>query len=264
MKWEFSDIEFKVLCNRYRQNRIPAPLVYTCRTRSEVEYEHQLAEANSRLLERLPADFRTVFETLVRPDVAVFAQVWCDREMKNPEKRFRIHGARRGHRACMLTQSPGETIWHTSGFTLTECEPDELPALLVSQLPAAEAASGPDVPIVIDSGQPEADYAPRPSAFDSFDEPDSARGLAFLSKPAEWTGGFKIRQVRSKYGPRGMTGKTLLWRDLPGDGRYLIELDELEMRAAGASAQRIAERIGAGVSHVLEHMTARGEGEFDA
>ncbi|WP_067695735.1 ESX secretion-associated protein EspG [Nocardia jejuensis] len=261
MNWEFTDVEFKVLCNRYLDEWVPVPLAYTSRTRYLDDYERELADVEAQLGDRLDSSIGAVFETIRNPEVFVISSGWCDSDTDNPEKRFRAHGARRGRRAVMVTQKPGETVYHSGGFTLTECDPEDLPGLLVAQLPAAEAARGSAVPIVVEPPERDPYEVKQSMAFDSFDDSSETRSLAFLSKPAEWTGFVRVLQGRSIYGPRGVMETTMLWRDLPDDGRYLIELDEPEMRAVGVSASKLADRIQYRVERVLDHMAARGEEE---
>ncbi|MRH92851.1 hypothetical protein GFY24_36455 [Nocardia sp. SYP-A9097] len=259
MRWDFTDDEFKVLCNRFLDGRVPVPLAYTSRTKSLDAYERELSELEAGLRDRLDAGLGALFEVIENPEVFVISGTWCDSDIDNPHKRIRVHGARRGWRAVLITQEPGETIYHSGGFTVTECEPADLPGLMVAQLPAAEAASGPALPMVFEP--PERDpYEIRQSlAFDSFDDTTETRSHAFWSKPAEWTGMVRAMQGRSIFGPRGAIETTLMWRDLPDDGRYLIDFDESEVRAVGTSAERLAERIGQHVDRVLQHMDARGD-----
>lgn len=261
MKWEFTDVEFKVLCNRYLGGYLPRPLSYTSRTLLQDDYEHELSETEARLRERLDPGFGPLFAMLERPEVAIFTQVWCDGDLDNPKKRIRVHAARQGRRACVITQLPGETVYHSGGFTVVECEPEALPALVTAELPEAEAARGPAVPIMVQPPEPEPEMHrnSHSAAFDSFDDPDDAATLAFWNKPAEWTAACRVVQGRSKYGPRGIVETTLLWRDLPGDGRYLIDLAEPEPKAVGATTSRIAKHIGLHVDTILRSMTDRGE-----
>ncbi|WP_067819141.1 ESX secretion-associated protein EspG [Nocardia inohanensis] len=262
MKWEFTDLEFRVLTNRYVEGWMPTPLMYTCRTDDSAEYDRQLAETDELLRDRLGPSVATLFDTIHRPEVIIVSHTWCDDDMTNPEKRIRVHGALRDRRACMITQKPGETIYHSGGFTITECDPEELPRLIVAELPAAEPGRGPVVPIVTEQPPREPRYGSRSMAFDSFDDTVEATSLAFLSRRADWTGTIRVLQSRSKYGPRGVMETTMLWRDVADDGRYLIELGEPELKAVGIGSDRLTRRIEERVEKVRRHMEARGEDEY--
>ncbi|WP_067543824.1 ESX secretion-associated protein EspG [Nocardia crassostreae] len=259
MRWELTADEFKALCNRYADGAMPPPLTYTSRTRYLDDFEHELAALEVGLRDRMDSGLAAAFETIAHPEVAVYSSTWCDTDTDNPEKRTRVHGARRGWSAVMITQKPGETIYHSNGYTLTECEPDALPALIVQQLPDTQAGSAAPVPIVFEPPERDPYEVRQMLAFDSFDDTAEMQGQTFWARPAEWTGFIRVRQCRSIYGPRGVLEASMMWRDLPGDGRYLIDLDEPETRAIGAGPERLAKRLGQSVDRVLRHMEERGE-----
>lgn len=261
MKWEFTDLEFRALTNRYLEGWIPTPLTYTCRTDDSDEYDRQLFETDELLRDRLGPSVGALFDTIHRPEVIIVSHTWCDDDMTNPEKRIRVHGALRDRRACMITQKPAETIYHSGGFTITECDPQELPRLMVAQLPDTGTGREAVVPIVLEP-QREAQYGSRSLAFDSFDDSMETRSLAFLGRRADWTGTIRVLQSRSKYGPSGVMETTMLWRDVTDDGRYLIELGEPELRAVGIGSDQLVRRIEARVEKVRKHMEARGEDEY--
>ncbi|GAB0106451.1 hypothetical protein JMUB6875_54360 [Nocardia sp. JMUB6875] len=259
MIWELTDDEFKLLCDRYLDGWMPVPLAYTSRTELYDDYRRELAALEPQLRERIGEGLSAAFEVVRDPEVFVISSTWCDSDVDNPDKRIRVHGAQRGHRAVMITMTPGETVYHSRGFTVTECEPSELPGLIGAQLPTAEAATGPSVPIVVEPEERDPYEVRQSFAFDSFDDSNDALSLAFWNRRADWTGFVRVLQGRSIYGPRGVLETTVLWRDLPGDGRYVIDMDEPEMRAVGASSQQLVDRIAGRVARVLEHMEARGE-----
>ncbi|MVU78987.1 hypothetical protein GPX89_17255 [Nocardia sp. ET3-3] len=263
MKWEFTDLEFQSLCERFNEGRMPRPFHFTSRIVLESDYDREIAETQARLLAELGPSFGTAFEVIARPEVWVGAQAWVDNDFRNPAHRLRLHGARRGRRAFVIRQEPGETLHHSGNITLFECEPEEMPALLVAQLPPREAGWQPAVSIV-KGGAP----APDPyessmgGAFDSFEDSLETRSLAFLSTPAERTGAMRVVSGRSKYGPRGLTVSTLLWRDLPDDGRYLIDLDPETPIAVGVDAHKFAAALAGSIDRILQQMEWRGEDEI--
>ncbi|MGV9663644.1 ESX secretion-associated protein EspG [Nocardia niigatensis] len=259
MTWQFTDIEFKVLCNRYRQGAIPSPLVYTSRTMDPDDYQRELWAAEAELNQRLDPGFRAVFEVVCNPEVFVGVHGWHDADIDNPDKHLVVHGARRGRRACVLIQQPGETTMHSGGVTMIECEPEELAGLLVAQLPETESGQSTAIPIVTEPAAPDPYEAPRASAFDTFEESTDTRSLRFLSTPADQTGAMQILQGRSKYGPRGVAVSTLVWRDLPGDGRYLIDLDPEVKSAVGVDTRRFVDHLNSVIARILEQMESRGE-----
>ncbi|MFD7847725.1 ESX secretion-associated protein EspG [Nocardia sp. NPDC059764] len=259
MTWQFTDLEFKVLCNRYREGSTPAPFVYTCRTSDADEYRRQLWAAEDELDQRLDSTFRPVFEAVANPEVMVVVYGWNDADLDNPEAYVRVHGVRRGRRACVLVQQPGESLEHSTGVTLIECEPEELAQLLVAQLPEVPGGRSPAIPIVDEPVVVDPYEAPRASAFDSFEESVETPGLRFLSSPTDQAGRMQILQARSKYGPRGVAMSRLEWRDLPGDGRYVIDHDQESKFAIGMDGRKLAGYIDISIARILEHMESRGE-----
>ncbi|MFE3027494.1 ESX secretion-associated protein EspG [Nocardia tengchongensis] len=259
MTWQFTDLEFKVLCNRYREGSTPAPFVYTCRTPDPDEYRRQLWAAGDELDQRLDSDFRAVFEAVADPEIVVLVFGWNDAKLDSPDEYLRVHGVRRGRRACVLIQQAGESLEHSTGVTMIECEPEELARVLVAQLSEVPAGRSSAIPIVDEPTVVDLYEAPRASAFDSFEESVETPGLRFLSTPTDQAGWIRILQARSKYGPRGVATSRLEWRDLPGDGRYVIDHDQ-EMRfAIGVDGRKLAGHIDAGIARIVEHMESRGE-----
>ncbi|MGW4246703.1 ESX secretion-associated protein EspG [Nocardia sp. NPDC004722] len=262
MKWEFTDLEFQALCERYRGGRMPQPFRFTSRIVVESEYEYEMVQTRTRLDAELGPGFGVAFEAVARPEVWVGVQSWVDSDFRNPARRIRLHAARRGQRAFVIKQDPAESLQHSGNITMLECEPEAMPALLIAQLPPREAGWQPAVSIVKGPAVPQRDpYSTSSGAFDSFEESFETRSLAFLSTPAERTGAMRVVQGRSKYGPRGLAVSTLLWRDLPEDGRYLINLDSETPIAEGVDAHKFASVLGGCVNQILQHMEWRGEDE---
>ncbi|MGW5105796.1 ESX secretion-associated protein EspG [Nocardia sp. NPDC004123] len=258
MTWEFTDVEFKALCYRYRGGSLPSPLRFTSRTKYQDDYERELYECHAKLDRELGPGFGAIFETVALPDIALIVHAWADGDFDNPNKRIRVHGARRDRRACLIVQAPGETVFHSGGFTMIECEPEELPALMVAYLPPTEEARGPAVTLVTEPPEPDP-YGGSGGAFDSFDDSVETRSIAFWNRPADLTGAIRVLQGRSKFGPRGMHQTTMIFRDMPADGRYLIEVGDPEMTARGAGVGKIVHRFEHHVEQTLQLMEARGE-----
>ncbi|MFE3188749.1 ESX secretion-associated protein EspG [Nocardia sp. NPDC059240] len=259
MNWELTDDEFKVLCNRYLDGWLPAPLTYTSRIPTLDAYERELDRVEAGLRDRLDGGLNLPFETLANPEVLVVSGTWCDSDLDNQDKQIRIHAALRGWHAVMIVQHPGETALHSAGYTLIECDPDALSTLMVERLPVTEAAGGPPLPMVFEALEQDPYESRQGLAFDSFDDTAEASSLAFWNKAAERTGFLRVVQGRSIYGPRGRLMTTAIWRDVPGEGRYLVEVDEPEIRAMGADSSMLIHSIDRRVALVLDHMAERGE-----
>ncbi|MFJ1458168.1 ESX secretion-associated protein EspG [Nocardia sp. N2S4-5] len=219
-RWTFTDLEFKVLCDEHRHGNLPAPFVFTSRTPRLDDYEREKADTRRLLRARADGEFEAMAAAIAAPEVFVVAHAWNDQEFDNPERRIRVHAVRHGARGYLLTQRPGETLWHSGGFTVEECDPRALGEVVIGQLPRTGPGVQPD--LVVHAAAPAPGYEPAGSMVSDDDEPeddDSARSAAFFGIPATATGIVKVLQGRSKFGPRGRAESGVLWRDLPGDGR---------------------------------------------
>ncbi|MFJ9362878.1 ESX secretion-associated protein EspG [Nocardia sp. NPDC101769] len=258
--WEFTDDEFQVLSVQYLDGVLPAPLTYLSRTPLLADYEREVAEIRERLDRELGSDFRQAMRVVARPEVWIGLRASLDGAFGDPAKVIRMHGARLGRRALLLRQEAGETFEHGGNVTVLECDPEELPGLLVAQLPAAKAGRRTAIPIVGAAPVAPDPYASQGSgAFDSFDETDESATVAFLSEPVTLAGSVRVAQARSKYGPRGLTGMALDWRDVADDGRYLIDLAQPELLAVSVDARQFTDRIAGTVAQIIEQMEWRGE-----
>ncbi|MFJ4650434.1 ESX secretion-associated protein EspG [Nocardia sp. NPDC088792] len=257
MNWDFTDIEFKVLCDRFAGGVLPDPFTFTSRTEHDDDYQRELHEAREHLAGSLPFEFEGIAETISGPDVFITVHGWCEAEPENPEKCIRLLGARRSARACIVSQIPGESIWHSGGFSIIECDPHDLAANLVARLPEAKPGGGLAIALDFDrTAHAAADWA----RDDDDDYESEMRSRAFLSTLADCAGEITIRQGRSVFGPRGVTEWSLLWRDLADDGRYVIEQDNPV--AVGASRRAIVERLDNLIRWMLCDIDARAEQEY--
>ncbi|WP_378737175.1 ESX secretion-associated protein EspG [Nocardia brasiliensis] len=257
--WSFTDLEFKVLWERHTDAPLPEPFVYKCRIEYDSDYERAKYQTWERLRATMDRSFDGVLDTVARPDVVVTAFGWCDDDMENPAKRLWVHAARAGAQAYVLKQLPGETIQHSGGFTVTECEPRDLATAVVATLPAVAAGRLPSVAIVTEEAKPEERFGlGRPLIADDGEETAGARSLRFLSAQATTTGVISIRQGYSKFGPRGVLEQLLLWRDLTDDGRYVIPLDGAPV-AVGIGAKRLARLVDDSIDVVVDRLETHWE-----
>ncbi|GAB2532409.1 ESX secretion-associated protein EspG [Nocardia heshunensis] len=258
MNWTFTDVELKVLCDWHSDGVLPEPFTFTSETEYQDDFERELRDTREQLGNRLDPAFTSIFETVARPDVFVTVHGWSAAP-NDPAEHVRLHGARRGARACLMTQLPGESPWHSGGFILTECDPHDLSMSLTRHLPNAAAGAGPDIPLIGDGETQESRRGTNSMFFDEDDdETPETRCRSFASTPAEWEGMITVRQGWSCFGPRGITESRLLWRDLAGDGRYVIELDD-HPTATSTTTTALALRIDHHLNHILRTLDAEQE-----
>jgi hypothetical protein len=199
---------------------------------------------------------------MAKPDVFVTLQAWDDRDFDNPKSRTWVHALRQRARGFVITQRPGETLEHSGGFDIAECDPRALADSVLGLVPFARAGRLPDMAIP----DPAADTGPT-RGYGSFislisdnedDSYGSAHSAAFLGATATCTGYVQISQGRSKFGPRGRIEMGMLWRDLPDDGRYVIPLNIPSPSATGMGTkgmiQWVDEQIGLVVARLDRNM----------
>ncbi|MCM6776088.1 ESX secretion-associated protein EspG [Nocardia sp. CDC159] len=222
--WKFSGFDFYVLWQDATGDRLPWPFFYTNRMDTIDEFEKMRLEARERLRRELDPYFGEVLAAFAQPDIWIAVNGWDGRKPREPKGLVRIRAARRGDRGWLIIQETGGTYWDASGFTVTEGGAVALADDLVAALPAAGPGKGNDLILPERGGTDELDFSVgRSAVHDSFDETVTDRAQRFLDTVPVCTGSIDIEQGRSIFGPRGLTRHRLTWRDLEGDGRYVID-----------------------------------------
>ncbi|WP_225729913.1 MULTISPECIES: ESX secretion-associated protein EspG [unclassified Nocardia] len=252
----FTDLEFATLWRRYADAPLPYPLIYVSRIAVLSDYEAALAQTWERLRGTVEGETVGAIETLGNPDVFVSVRGWCDHDMNNPTKRIRICAVRSGVRGYLITQLPGESIWYSGGYTIAECDPNGLAAAVVAALPEVEAGRRGNIPVYAAASSDE--Y--RALIYENEIVEGMRRSREFLGAPATLIGEIIIRQGRSMYGPRGIIERLLRWRDLPGDGRYVIGADDPPV-AIGTGARRLTGLIGDAIDMMMHRVESHWESE---
>ncbi|NEW39049.1 ESX secretion-associated protein EspG [Nocardia cyriacigeorgica] len=249
--WEFSDIEFFVLWKSVGRGGLPFPLYYLGRTEDPERFKAELLAAREEVDRRLGRSFDPILATIADPDLRIVVNGGDGRAPREPEGLVRLIGARRQSSGYLLKQLPGESYWHSGGFTVTECEAVGLADSVVAEMPEAEPGKQRDVVLPAESPGDELDHAYGGSAVhDSFDDSTAQRGAAFLATPAPSYGTIDVVQGFSIFGPRGITKHRLRWRDLEGDGRYVIG-DETPPVARPADRKHLTNTINTRVAAVI-------------
>ncbi|MEV0299051.1 ESX secretion-associated protein EspG [Nocardia sp. NPDC050710] len=261
--WEFTDLEFNLLCEEVRQGELPAPFVFTSRTRLADDYEREKLEVHQQLRARFDHELDAMAGAIARPDIFIVAHAWDDQDFDNPQARTRVHAVRQRARGYIITQRPGETLMHAGGFDAVECDPHTLAQTVLGLLPQCNAGSLDDIQLALPTSEPTiVDQGPSSGVSDNDDtDDDTIRSDAFFATPAVSTGIVKVLQGRSKYGPRGRIEAGMLWRDLPDDGRYVMPLDHPAPVATAMSSDRLTEWVREQIDHILARMESHMETE---
>ncbi|MGW5386492.1 ESX secretion-associated protein EspG [Nocardia sp. NPDC003963] len=250
--WQFSDLEFVAIWETLRDVFLPAPFVFTARPHPHLDYERQKRDAGEVAWARVGDGFRTVLDAVARPDIRVMMRGFDGRRPTDPKDSLRVLAARRGHEGYLLTQLPGETIDHSGGYTVSECDPLSIAEAIVDELPAQDAGKISEVVLTqADNWRDEVDRSVGTSpVWAAAEEPVWHRSEEFLRLPVASIGLIEISQGNSRFGPRGRLAVVVGWRDVIGDGRYGIA-DGSPLRAVPADRRRMIALINEPIAKVV-------------
>ncbi|MFD6158128.1 ESX secretion-associated protein EspG [Nocardia sp. NPDC060256] len=258
-QWEFTALEFMVLCDRYHSGSLPRPFLFES---DEVmladELERRKHHTWEDLRRRLDGSFDSVIEVLNSPELYVLVSTWDEKDGLNIEKQLRLHAARAGALGYLIRQSPAKLTFDSPMVTITECHPHDLVAAVVRALPNVEAGRQRDIPIVTDSLDQDEPSWGADFVRDDVEDRPAYQTRQFYQRRADCTGLITVVQGRSKYGPRGIHETALVWRDVTDDGRYVWSRDETPI-AVGTSRRRLAERLQRETDHLMERLETHWE-----
>ncbi|WP_054815823.1 ESX secretion-associated protein EspG [Nocardia arizonensis] len=258
--WEFSDIEFRVLWQRFVGNTLPRPLTYQATTIPHTEYEREKYDTWQRLQHSVDPAVRAVFDVLERPDVYVRLRGWNDRERDDAQRWLKARAARAGANGYMIYQLPGETPTHSGGYVITDCGPHGLADAIVDLMPDVGAGRNGILPLVTDANpEPDEHRSHTSMFFEAADTSIAQRSAEFFETPADRTGTINILQNQSMFGSRGMQRDILVWRDLPDDGRYVIALPSDSPSAVPLNRSALVEQVNASIQRMMARVEAHWE-----
>ncbi|MGW4367576.1 ESX secretion-associated protein EspG [Nocardia takedensis] len=252
--WSFTDLEFKVLCDLRREGELPVPFVWTSDIPGLDEYERQWREVSAELTYRIDSALEALLDAFTHPDVVVGAQVWSDTDFDNPDKRIRVHAGTRGSRAYLIEQLPGRTVQHAGGFTIRPVQPRGIGEAIAALLPTAPAGKRGPVVIDLDEPRPTDSFGFGSGSLIADEDEVGFSSKRFFDIDAVSTGSVQVVQGRSKYGPRGINRAGRVWRDLAGDGRYVMPLHHPAPEAVGMSSVAMTDWIDGEIASILERM----------
>ncbi|MFE9326905.1 ESX secretion-associated protein EspG [Nocardia sp. NPDC052278] len=249
--WKFTDLEFIVQWEALKQDYLPEPFVYTCRTWVNEDYVREQQDALARLRHSGDRSFDEVLDVLAFPDLRIVAEGYDPAEPWQPDVPVRLHGVRRGDRGYVFSELSGETYWHSGGFTITECDAVDLAGAIVRALPEVEPGRRATVVLSTQDEGDGLDYSlGRSVVHDSFEDTIADRSAEFLALPTSCSGTIDVIQGWSRFGPRGITRHRLQWRDIRDDGRYAID-DQNPPVARAIDAKNLTAMINTRVAEVV-------------
>ena len=233
------------------KEELPQPFFFTSRIRLYDDYLREQQAVRERLRTRLDVRFAGVLEAVAAPDVRVVVQGWDGSDPENPKGRVRTLLTRTADRGYISEQLPGETVWHSGGYTVTECHPHALGRAAVDVLPNIAAGRSKSITLA-HRAEDEMDYSfGRSEVLNTSDE-ESAEVCShrFTRAPVSAAGYIDISQGTSRFGPRGIARRKLLWRDLADDGRYVIDAENPSV-AHGITPDQLSASIDARIAGVV-------------
>ncbi|RDI60307.1 ESX secretion-associated protein EspG [Nocardia pseudobrasiliensis] len=213
--WTFTDFEFNALWYEATGEWMPWPFAFTTDIASYDEFVSRRRRTMPRLIRSLRSSFDQVLRTFSAPEARVVVNGWGGHSHRDPDAVLRLLAVRRGDRGYLVTQAPGRTYWHGEVLTVTECDPLRLADTVVRALPERRPGGGADIVLPDGDIDDDLDYF--------FSDAAGDRARQFLDAPLVCAGAIHVIQHFSAYGPRGSARYRLNWRDLDGDGRYVID-----------------------------------------
>ncbi|WP_280425426.1 ESX secretion-associated protein EspG [Nocardia carnea] len=220
--WTFTDVEFVAAWEATKEGYLPEPFVYTSEPGRHHDHRRKVIEAAERVRSLFGPELAEIMTGVAAPDIRVVVRGFDGQDFQNAERSVRLLGTRKGDNAYLVIQEPGRTLWHAAGFTMSEHEAVGLADAVVAELP--EVQPGRRADFVLPSG-PAGNGLERPVKRSSVlhrDDDPTAFGRSFGDAPADLAGTITVVQGFSRFGPRGIRRLGLRWRDITGDGRYLI------------------------------------------
>ncbi|WP_194837766.1 ESX secretion-associated protein EspG [Nocardia sp. XZ_19_369] len=249
--WRLTDVELIDLWDSMFQDRLPAPLFALYRGESAEDWARLRAEARARTADIDDGALHDALIRVARADVLVSAKGFDPRHQDRPDALVRVLGARQGAVATLISQLPGESIWHSGGYVITAGAADRLAGAIAGALPERAAGRLPDTPLVTAPNDGATDhYYGRSKVQESYADVDR-RSAEWLGKQAEFLGVIETRLGSSIFGPRGITRYRIEWHDLVDDGRYAVT-DTAGPVATPADRPRLATMINAHITTVLQ------------
>ncbi|MEV6273924.1 ESX secretion-associated protein EspG [Nocardia sp. NPDC051832] len=248
-------MEFVALWSRARGGALPPPFTFVTDIPYYDDFQRELRSVRNRLQADVDPRVDELCAELRDPDLSVEVRGGSGADWTDAKQTIRLRAVRCGSRGYLAKQLPGKTYDASGGFTITECDPLGLAAVVVAALPKAEAGKGKNVtlpmPVTAKTDEGLDHSFGTSNLWDSFDDDNSARAEKFEQIVPVTEGYIVVRQGRSVYGPRGQLRIQLGWRDLPDDGRYVIG-PELPPIAQPADDNKFAAMINKEIAKVIQ------------
>ncbi|WP_433204931.1 ESX secretion-associated protein EspG [Nocardia sp. CA-107356] len=254
--WKFTETEFFVLWKDATNDILPGPFSFRSESESMTEFEDEIRSTRERLSHTMNRATREIFEAIANPDLYVLVTGWNEKVALDPAAQIRVLASRKSIKGYSITQLPGDSFWQSSGYIVTECDPLRLADEAVRALPDTQVGQQRDFEL---TNHADYDYGYGGSSVqDTFTESREGRSHRFLQEAASRAGRIRVIQGRSVFGPRGCAQHELRWRDLDGDGRYVIT-DEKPPAVRAVDAKRLTALINTRIAAVIRSIKEERE-----
>ncbi|GGK98605.1 ESX secretion-associated protein EspG [Nocardia jinanensis] len=247
-RWELTGREFMVLWKDLREVLLPAPFTYISDTRYLADGERRNHETREHLRTVDKYGLEDTLDIVARPDLRIILHAWDPRAPDDASTHVRLHAVRRSARTYLLQQQPGETVQHSGGFTIIECDYLSVADLMVSYLP--ERPAGRLTDLVFSSSPDSLDRPGTSPVRQPHEDADSVSAQEFIGAPQVLAGAVEIRQGIAPLGPKYRAQRGFWVHDLADDGRYVV-MPGRPRRATGIDSSGLANRINAAVAEVI-------------
>ncbi|WP_431956654.1 ESX secretion-associated protein EspG [Nocardia lijiangensis] len=238
--WTFTDIEFFSAWDRTQKDLLPYPFTYVSTIEFADDHQREMLRAWERLRDRWGMDLDDLLADIGRPDI----RIEVSGSGGGLPDRLRMVAARREDRGYLIRQRP-------EGFTVTEHTAVGLAEAVVAALPESAAGRHEAITLVNQKSSEDIDFYHGMSRVqDSPEGTVAGQSEWFLNAPTSGTGTVVVVQGWSRFGPRGVARRTLTWRDLTDDGRYVVRPGK-PSTATGADAQRFVALLNTEIVNVV-------------
>ncbi|MBO0882398.1 MAG: ESX secretion-associated protein EspG [Mycobacterium sp.] len=251
LTWNLTATELVVAWDRLFAERLPSPLCALLPVHYADDYARLATHTWVGMQDRYDGALYDALGRVARADVRVVAHAVDPNNPEDSDARVRVLGARQGPVAVLIRQLPGESMWHSGGFTISMGEAERLAGAIVGALPERNPGRLPDIPIIQPEERSDTDHWFGQSAvFANYRELEE-RSTVFTQHPVTLLGSIETSQGSSVFGPRGIVTRRIYWRDLLDDGRYVIS-DTPNPVVRAADPRRVAALIAADIATVLQ------------
>ncbi|PXX61697.1 ESAT-6 protein secretion system EspG family protein [Nocardia tenerifensis] len=225
--WRLSGLEYLVLRERLVDRKQSWPFTYISDIRGYYDFQFAKARVWGELQAAWDPALADVLVKSLRADIRMVVHAEDLSAERRQDGLIVLAAKKFGDRAVLIQGFGTVTPESHDELEITECDAASLTRLLVDKLPPMAAGSQARVEL-LDTGRPDEfdHWHRRSSLYDEGDRDVDARCRQWQAAPKATVGRIVLTHGHSTFGPRGQVTKWLVWEDHPGDGRYVIGMEQ--------------------------------------